>query len=98
ELAEELDLLLMFDIAVQNGGMGSKGRLQAAKDKLRTGMSPAEKRAVIAQVVVDTIDGPFKDDVRARKTCIATGAGTVHRSRYDLAAWGLQSGFRPKTV
>jgi len=98
ELGEELDLLLLFDVAVQNGGMAAKGRLQAAKAKLMATMTPAEKRSVIAQVVVDSIDGPFKDDVRARKTCIAAGAGTVHRSRYSLATWGLQNGFRPKTV
>ena len=95
-LTEELDLMLMFDIAVQNGGMRSKGRLDAAGARLHDGMSALDRRRIIAQVVADTIDGQFKDDVLERKMCIAKGNGTVHGSGYDLAGWGLADGFVPK--
>jgi hypothetical protein len=97
-LTQELDLLLMFDIAVQDGGMRSKDRLESASRQLNSGMSGLERRRTIAQVVVDTIDGPFKDDVRQRKMCIAQGRGTVHRGNYDLDIWGLADGFVPTSV
>jgi peptidoglycan hydrolase-like protein with peptidoglycan-binding domain len=97
-LTEELDLLLMFDIAVQNGGMGSKERLDTATRQLSTGMPALDRRRMIAQVVTDSITGQFKDDVRSRKMCIANGNGTVHGSSYDLAAWGLAAGFAPKST
>src|SRR6516165_10162507 len=88
-----LDLLLMFDVAVQNGGMGSKGRLDSASRQLSAGMSALDRRRMIAQVVTESITGQFKDDVRSRKMCIANGSGTVHGSSYDLAGWGLAPGF-----
>jgi hypothetical protein len=97
-LTDELDLLLMFDIAVQDGGMHSKGRLASAKARLDSHMSGLDRRSTIAGVVVDTIDGDFKQDVRQRKMCVATGHGTVHRGNYDLAGWGLADGFVPKSI
>jgi Putative peptidoglycan binding domain len=97
-LTEELDLLLMFDVAVQNGGMRSKGRRDAARAKLNPGMSALDRRRVIAQVVADSITGRFKNDVLQRKMCIAEGSGTVHGSRYDLADWALADGFVPKST
>ena len=93
-LTEELDLLLMFDIAVQDGGMRSKGRLASAQARLNSHMSGLDRRSTIAGVVVDTIDGDFKEDVRQRKMCIARGRGTVHRGNYELTGWGLADGFR----
>jgi hypothetical protein len=97
-LTEELDLLLMFDIAVQDGGMGSKGRLVSARERLNPRMSGPDRRSTIAEVVVDTIDGRFQEDVRQRKMCIATGRGTVHRGNYDLVGWGLADGFVPTSI
>ncbi len=96
-LKQELDLMLMFDIAVQDGGMRSKGRLEAARRRLHDGMSDLERRRIIAQVVVDTITGAFKDDVRQRKMCIAQGNGIVHGAGYNLAEWGLADGFVPQS-
>ena len=87
--------MLMFDIAVQDGGMRSKGRLEAARAQLHDGMSGLDRRRIIAQIVVDTIDSQFKNDVRERKMCIADGTGTVHGSSFDLAEWGLADGFVP---
>ena len=97
-LTEELDLLLMFDIAVQDGGMQSKGRLASARERLNPRMSGLDRRSTIAEVVVDTIDGSFKEDVRQRKMCIANGRGTVHQGNYNLAGWGLADGFVPTSI
>jgi hypothetical protein len=91
---EELDLLLMFDIAVQNGGMGSKGRLGAARARLNHGMSALERGRAIAQVVVDSIAGQFKNNVLRRKMCIANGSGSVHGESYELAGWRLRMASR----
>ena len=97
-LKEELDLLLLFDVAVQDGGMRSKGRLEAAKAQIRNGMSATERRVTIAQVVADTIDGDFHDDVLNRKMCIASGSGTVHKSLYTLENWGFLNGAVPAST
>ncbi|HKM74750.1 MAG TPA: peptidoglycan-binding protein [Stellaceae bacterium] len=97
-LTEELDLLLMFDIAVQDGGMGSNERLASARERLNSRMSGLNRRSTIAEVVVDTISGPFKEDVRQRKMCIANGHGTVHRGNYELAGWALADGFVPTLI
>jgi hypothetical protein len=97
-LTEELDLMLMFDVAVQDGGMRSKGRLDAARARLHDGMSGLDRRSTIAQVVADTIDSQFRDDVLQRKMCIARGSGIVHGTNFDLAGWGLADGFVPKST
>jgi hypothetical protein len=97
-LTEELDLMLMFDVAVQDGGMRAKARLEKALELLNPGMSGLERRRTIAQVVVDSIDSPFRDDVRQRKMCIVEGSGIVHRSRFNLAGWGLADGFAPISI
>ena len=97
-LTEEVDLLLMFDIAVQNGGMRSKGRFDSARGQLSGGMSALDRRRIIAQVVADSIAGQFKNDVLRRKMCIPNGSGTVHGDSYDLAAWGWRDGFTLKSA
>jgi len=99
-LGEELDLLLMYDVAVQNGGMRSKDRLQDAQVRIQA-QSPAtaaDKRAIIAQVVADSITSQYKQDVLTRKMTIARGAGTVHGGNYDLADWGFLDGVKPAAL
>jgi hypothetical protein len=91
-LSEELDILLMLDVAVQNGGMRSKGRLEMAKAKLRNGMAPVDKRRVIGEVVASTAAEEWQRDVLRRKMCIADGHGTVHDDNYSLANWGRAAG------
>ena len=95
-LGDELDYLLMFDVAVQNGGMKSKNRLASAlaEFKAKNPTTSAQKRAIIAQVVADTI-GKYKQDVWSRKMAIATGAGTVHSANYKMSDWGLLDGQVP---
>lgn len=94
-LTEELDLLLVFDVAVQDGGMRSKGRLAAAQNQLKPEMNAGQRRHVIGQIVADSIAGSFREDVLRRKMCIATGNGTVHGSNYSLEAWGFLDGCVP---
>jgi peptidoglycan hydrolase-like protein with peptidoglycan-binding domain len=97
ELGEELDFALFYDIAVQNGGMKSKGR--EAKVKKRFAASPDQSRdalrRIIEDVVVETSKDEFKSDVLQRKSTIRTGQGKVHGADYKLADWGLQKGFVP---
>jgi peptidoglycan hydrolase-like protein with peptidoglycan-binding domain len=95
---EELDLLLLFDVAVQDGGMRSKGRLAAAQSQLKPEMNAAQRRHVVAQVVADSIAGSFREDVLRRKMCIATGDGIVHGSNYSLDSWGFLDGFAPSAL
>ena len=97
-LTEELDLLLLFDVAVQDGGMRSKGRLDAARGLITGAMSALDRRRTIAQVVGDSIGGAFRNDVLSRKMCIAAGRGVVHSSRYSLDAWGFLDGSVPTSV
>ncbi len=96
-LGEELDLALFYDIAVQNGGMSSKGR--EAEVRARFAGSPAQTNAALRQiiedVVVETSKPTFQNDVRHRKATMRTGSGTVHGGTYQLADWGLASGQVP---
>jgi len=46
-------------------------------------------RKIIAKVVAENSNPRFIEDVRRRKLTIATGAGTVHGSEFDLKTWGL---------
>ena len=95
-MSEELDLLLLYDIAVQNGGMASGGRLAAARAGLKAHRqaTATERRQIVANAVIATI-GRYKADVAQRKTAIALGHGTVHGSAYRFADWGLIDGARP---
>ena len=53
-------------------------------------------RLVIADAVADSASPQFRDDVRARKRAIASGAGTVHGLQLVLANWGLSEAPAPE--
>jgi len=95
-LGEELDYSLLFDVAVQNGGMKYKNRLANTQAAFRAKKprSAKQKRLIIAQVVADTI-GTYKQDVLSRKMTIANGTGLVHSANYKLSDWGLLDGEIP---
>ena len=100
ELGEELDYVLLFDVAVQNGGMRSKNRLANTRAAFQE-QNPStarQKRSIIAQVVADTIGNTYRQDVLLRKRTIATGAGIVHSANYALTDWGLLDGQVPPVV
>ena len=95
-LTEELDYLLLYDTAVQNGGMSRKGRTQAVLNQFaqQNPNTARAKRLIVANVVADT-SSSFQEDVLKRKTTIADGKGTVHGGQYDLADWGFLDGQTP---
>jgi hypothetical protein len=89
-LTSELGRALAFDIHVQNGGIKPAARkdIDAALEEMP---SPTEQevRVIIANAVADASATSFKEDVRARKLTIATGAGRVHGETFVLSNWGL---------
>jgi Putative peptidoglycan binding domain/Glycosyl hydrolase family 46 len=85
-LSEELSVALCFDISVQDGGL-SPWEVTTIQQKT-IGHSESQKRAVIAEVVANTAKPQFRKDVLDRKMTLATGIGTVHGDRYELATFG----------
>ncbi len=85
-LTSELGLALCFDIHVQNGSI--KPAAMAAINASGARGEPA-LRAAIANAVADQSREQYREDVRSRKMAIATGKGTVHGMKLDLADWGL---------
>jgi len=91
-LWSERGYALMFDIAVQNGGIGSAVRARILDDfaALPAGLSEGEREVRKMQIVAnrraEAASPKFVEDVRRRKLCIADGQGTVHGIAYDLAA------------
>lgn len=98
-MGEELDLMLLYDVRVQNGGMSSKGRMATARTAIaqQNPKTAADRRQIVAQVVADTI-GKYRQDVLSRKMVIATGGGMVHGGQYHLADWGLADGATPLAI
>lgn len=86
-LTTELGLALCFDIHVQNGSIKSSAMSVISASGART---ESALRTVIANAVADQSREQFREDVRSRKMAIATGKGTVHGMRLDLANWGLE--------
>lgn len=85
-LRSQRALALMFDIVVQNGGIGAVVAARIARDVVRLG-NPGEvaRLRIVALRRADAVNARWIDDVRARKLTIAEGRGIVHGRRYDLA-------------
>lgn len=81
---------LMFDIQVQNGGIGGRVQAQILADfagiaaKLPRRKVELEKMTIIANRRAEAARPRWREDVRARKLCIAEGAGVVHGVAYNL--------------
>jgi hypothetical protein len=80
---------LMFDIAVQNGGIPDAVASLIDRDAARlVRMDPlaieAERLRIVANRRAEATSPRWVEDVRARKLCIANGAGRVHGNDYDL--------------
>ncbi|HYB42136.1 MAG TPA: peptidoglycan-binding protein [Candidatus Methylomirabilis sp.] len=87
-IASELGLALCFDVHVQNGGIKPAARAQIRQ----AGIPPGDERSLrrlIANAVADGASAKYREDVRARKLCIAEGQGRVHGHDYVLESWGL---------
>ncbi len=92
DLTDEPDAALMFDAAVQNGGL-TREQILALRQYRATnpGLSGPAFRQRIAQTLADAAQSAFRSDVLARKTTIANGFGVVHGANYTLTRWGLQN-------
>lgn len=79
---------LMFDIMVQDGGISSTTRAQIESDfaALGTVADETPKLEIIARRRAAACNPKWRQDVLSRKMMIAQGQGTVHGTRYDLAA------------
>jgi hypothetical protein len=82
---------LMFDIKIQNGGIGPSALTQIEKDF--AAIAPGDQNVVevarmrnIANRIADSSNPRWREDVRSRKLAIANGMGVVHGMHYDLAA------------
>lgn len=81
---------LMFDVKVQNGGIGDLVKAQIVQDieALPKDLTKEElevrKLRIVANRRADAANPQWKEDVRARKLCIANGGGVVHGIPYDL--------------
>ena len=81
---------LMFDIKVQNGGVGPTALSLIERDfaALAAGDSDAlevAKLRVVANRIADSANVRWREDVRSRKLTVANGTGLVHGVQYDLA-------------
>jgi len=91
ELWTERGRALMFDIAVQNGGISEKIKNIILEDvgKLAPDFPPeafeTAKMRIIAKRRAEAANPKYIEDVRTRKLCIAEGQGIVHGINYDLA-------------
>lgn len=79
---------LFFDAHVQQGGVRESAAQAAMTEWQRTGN---EDEALLALADTQACVAParWREDVRSRRRCVATRAGTVHGRSYDLRAWGL---------
>jgi hypothetical protein len=71
-MEEELDFALMFDVAVQNGGVQGNHLLQPIKDAFAAEMPANEqaRRLIVTRLVTDASNPASADDVKSRKSCI----------------------------
>lgn len=82
---------LMFDILVQNGGIGSHTQALILADfaalpaPLRGGALELAKLRIVANRRAEAARPRWIADVRARKLCIAEGTGVVHGIAYNLS-------------
>lgn len=86
-LGSELGVALCFDCHVQNGS----SRVQAVAElaPLAAQLSDAQMRQRLAQRVADLSAPRWREDVRGRKTTIASGGGLFRGRNYVLVNWGL---------
>ena len=89
-MSDELDCALMYDIAVQNGGVPSRADVLAAFAAENPG-TPFAKRMIVSRLVAEASAPQWQHDVRLRKEGISAGQATVHGASYTLADWGLMA-------
>jgi hypothetical protein len=89
-LTRDRAIALMFDCAVQNGGVNSAASAHINAALLANPHMPESDRLVlIANNIADACNPQWRLDVLSRKMAIATGAGRVHGIDIDLKNYGL---------
>jgi hypothetical protein len=90
-LKSERAVALLFDIKVQNGGIGPSALSLIERDFAT--MAPGDPDVVevarmrtVANRIADSANVRWREDVRSRKLAAANGTGVVHGVHYDLAA------------
>ena len=88
-LRSERAFALMFDVAVQNGGVTKEEEAQIQNWIAKhPGASEGELLKAIAHI--EAVNSRAFADVLSRKTALATGTGVVHGSKYLVDAWGVR--------
>ena len=77
-------LSLMFDIAVQCGGIGQADELPLIESQINENTGDIEKMTVISNVVAENSASSWVEAVRARKLCITNGTGIVNGTNWNL--------------
>jgi hypothetical protein len=95
----ERAVALMFDIRVQNGGIGETARRRIEHDyaQMPVGIDERAHLRAIANRRAEASHPRWIEDVRARKLVIANGEGVLHGRRYDLEA-DYRIGLRPADI
>ena len=75
---------LMFDIAVQCGGIDLKTELPEIESQISKTDNDIRKMTIISNVVAEHSSSSFIENVRARKLCITNGTGTVNQTKWEL--------------
>ena len=94
-LKEALSHGILFDTAIQQGGL-SKKRMKLVTDAMaaKPHMPEDEIRAEIAKAAqAGMSEGGFRDDVKSRRETFVDGTGRVHGKSYNLSNWGLVAAF-----
>jgi hypothetical protein len=81
---------LMFDVAVQNGGVTAEEEAEI-KDWIQANPGAPQQELLKAIAKIEAVNSKAYADVLSRKMALATGKGAVHGSDYFIDAWGVRS-------
>lgn len=88
--ADAFDVALLYDTAVQNGGISRASFVDPFKVYLNKPSTPGQARRIDwAEIIAKGSNPQYINDVRSRKMTFAIGDGVVHKGRYRLEDWGL---------
>lgn len=95
KLKDALSHAMLFDTAIQQGGLGETAMRQIEAEITANPDMPEEsRRAAIARAAVASLkSGTFREDVRSRRETLIDGIGRVHGKTYNLSFWGLLAEF-----